>query len=309
MTPTAEPASAAKTTDASEPTPLPSLRPVGLAVVGAGHAAALLLAVAGAPPALTLAVLLGAGAVLVWGTLWPHSRLFGPVLRRLPGNAPTVWLTFDDGPSDDTPALLELLARHDARATFFLVGRKAAAQPDLVRAIQAGGHGIGNHSDSHPAAWFWALPPARMAAQIGQAQARLTALTGRAPRWFRAVAGHANPGVAPALAKLGLVRVSWSGRGLETVDGSDSRVLARLQRAIAPGAILTLHEGLAPGRTARLLDALLRALDQRGYRAVVPDAGVATTSQLLNGVRPHSGENVESRPSPASSAARPSRLG
>jgi peptidoglycan/xylan/chitin deacetylase (PgdA/CDA1 family) len=148
-----------------------------------------------------------------------------------------------------------------------------------------------------------------MAAQIERAQARLTALSGVAPRWFRAVAGHANPGVAPALARLGLVRVSWSGRGLETVDGSDARVLARLRRAIAPGAILTLHEGLAPGRSARLLAGLLQALDQRGYRTVLPDDGVATTSQLLNGVRPHSGENVDARPSPASSAARPSRVG
>lgn len=286
-----------------------SLRPLGLALVLGGHAAALLLAVAGAAPALTLLVLFFAGAALVWGTLWPHSRLFGPVLRRLPVAAPRVWLTFDDGPSDDTAALLAVLARHGARATFFLVGQRAAARPDLVRAILAGGHGIGNHSDSHPAGGFWALPPGRMALQIERAQARLTALAGRPPRWFRAVAGHANPGVAPVLARLGLVRVSWSGRGLETVDGSDDRVLARLRRAIVPGAILTLHERLAPGRSARLLEGVLQALDERGYRTVLPDDGVATTSQLLNGVRPHSGENAEDSPRPASSAVSPRRVG
>lgn len=291
------------------PGPASSLRPLGLALVLGGHAAALLLALAGAPWPLAVLVLFGAGAVLVWGTLWPHSRLFGPVLRRLAADAPQVWLTFDDGPSDDTAALLDLLERHGARATFFLVGQRAAARPELVRAIRERGHGIGNHSDDHLAAWFWTLPPARIAAQIERAQARLSVLSGVAPRWFRAVAGHANPAVAPVLARLGLIRVSWSGRGLETIDGNDARVQARLERAIAPGAILTLHEGLAPGRCPRLLAGLLRALDARGYRAVLPDAAVATTSQLLNGVRPHSGANVEARPSAASSAARPSRLG
>jgi peptidoglycan/xylan/chitin deacetylase (PgdA/CDA1 family) len=304
-----DPATNADAPGRSPPPPPPSLRPLGLALVIGGHGAALLLVLADAPIALSLAVLLGAGAVLVWGTLWPHSRLFGPVLRRLPVRAPQVWLTFDDGPSDDTADLLAVLDRHGARATFFLVGQRAEARPDLVRAILAGGHGIGNHSDSHPAGGFWALPPARMAAQIGRAQTRLAALTGVAPRWFRAVAGHANPALAPVLARLGLVRVSWTGRGLESVDGNDARVLARLQRAIAPGAILTLHEGLAPGRSGRLLAGLLQALDRAGYRAVLPEDGLATTSQLLNGVRPHSGANTESRPSPASSAARPSRLG
>src|SRR5688500_17644495 len=70
-----------------------------------------------------------------WGVLWPQSRFYCPVLVRLPVADRRVWLTIDDGPSNDTLAILDLLDRHHARATFFVVGARAAAQPDLVREI------------------------------------------------------------------------------------------------------------------------------------------------------------------------------
>lgn len=301
---------ATTTTNPTRPAPTPSLRPLGLTLVLGGHLAAAVLAVTGAPATLALAVLLASGLVLVWGTLWPHSRLFGPVLRRLDTCAPVVWLTFDDGPSADTQALLDLLDRHRARATFFLVAERAQARPGLVQRIVERGHGIGNHTASHPAASFWLLPPALLRAQLEQAQQHLAAAAaGRAPRWFRAVAGHANPFLQPQLARLGLRRVSWTARGLDTVDRDDDRVLARLGGAIAPGAILVLHEGLPDGRSTRLLAALLAQLAERGYATVLPDTGVASTSQLLNGVRPHNGENRADKPSTASSASSPARVG
>lgn len=256
--------------------------------------------------------LLPAALVLVWGSLWPHSRLFGPVLRRLPTATKHVWLTFDDGPDADTPALLDVLDRHGARATFFLVGERAARHPELVRAIAARGHDIGNHSHTHPSARFWMLTPAAYARELREAQAVLRSLGGRWPRWFRAVAGLTNPFLAPVLHRLGLVRVSWSGRGFDTVDADDACVLGRLVRAIRPGAILMLHQGLAPGRAPRLADALLRELVERGYSTMLPEpdgAGVATTSQLLNGVLPHHGVKVADSPSDASSASRLSRVG
>lgn len=282
-----------------------------LLLVLTGHLAALALALSGRGWWALLA-LLPAAAILLWGSLWPHSPLFGPVLRRLPGNAPQVWLTFDDGPDDDTPALLELLARHHARATFFLVGERAAQRPDQVRAIVERGHDVGNHSATHPAGRFWMLTPAAFEREIASAQTVLTQLTGRTPYWFRAVAGLGNPGLDPVLRRHRLQRVSWSGRGFDTVDSDDARVLRRLYAAIAPGAILMLHQGLAPGRLPRLTAALLQELAARGYATVLTDeaaTGVATTSQLLNGVRPHSGEKVAESPSDDNSAAKASRPG
>src|SRR3546814_565195 len=104
-----------------------------------------------------LLLLVAVHLAFLWGALRPRSAMYGPVLSHLPVTDRRVWLTIDDGPSDDTPALLDLLEAHGAKATFFLVGERAAARPDLVRGIAARGHGIGNHSHGHPQAWFWAL--------------------------------------------------------------------------------------------------------------------------------------------------------
>ena len=114
-----------------------------------------------------LPALLLSHACFVVPVFLPGARLYAPVTTRLAAPAPQVWLTIDDGPSDDTPLLLDLLDRHNARATFFLVGARAARRPDLVREILRRGHGIGNHSQTHPQRGFWALGPRRMAAEIG----------------------------------------------------------------------------------------------------------------------------------------------
>lgn len=230
----------------------------------------LIVAVAGWPLA-GLGVLVLLHAVVVWGTLFPHSALFGPVLKKLPPTRPEVWLTIDDGPSADTPALLELLDSHHARATFFLVSARAERRPDLVQAIVKRGHGIGNHSATHPSSFFWALLPKRMGNEIGVAQRSLTSLAGAAPRWFRAVVGHANPFVAPALSEHGLTRVSWSTRGYDGMSGNVEQVVARLARGLKPGAIVLLHEGARHGRCVMIARRVLEELEARGLQTVLPD--------------------------------------
>ncbi len=216
--------------------------------------------------------------VLLWGVLRPGSAIYGPVLARLRTDARAVWLTIDDGPSDDTAALLDLLDAHGARATFFLVGGRAAARPDLVRAIAARGHGIGNHSQTHPQAWFWALGPARMRAEVGDCQHALTAITGVAPRWFRAVVGHANPLLHAPLRDQGLARVAWSARGFDAVAADPGTVARRIARDLAPGAIVLLHEGAPHGRSLEAVAAVLALLRAQGYATVVPEAAPAALS-------------------------------
>lgn len=218
-----------------------------------------------------LAALLAVHLLFVWGTLRPQSALFGPVLVKLPTRERVAWLTIDDGPSDDTVAMLDLLDAHGSKATFFVVADRAARRPELVREIVRRGHGIGNHSASHPSAWFWALGPRRMAAEIGDAQRTLQEITGVAPRWFRAVVGMANPFVAASLQRLGLARVAWSARGFDAVDGDPARVVARIGKDLVPGAIVLLHEGAGHGRCVETLEALLERMGALGYRAVLPE--------------------------------------
>jgi len=202
----------------------------------------------------------------------PRARLYAPVLDRLPGNEHAVWLTIDDGPSGDTAAILHALNRHRARATFFLVGERAQARPDLVAEILRRGHGIGNHSQTHPSGRFWALGPSAMAGEIGQAQAALTQLAGAPPRWFRSVVGHTNPFVAAPLREHGLARVAWSARGYDAVDGDPVRVLQRIGRGLGPGAIVLLHEGAGHGRSVEIVEATLCLLEERGYGTLEPPA-------------------------------------
>ena len=223
---------------------------------------------------LGLLLMLLSHALLWWGVLHANSALYGPVLKRLPLGADDrrVWLTIDDGPSDDTVAMLDLLDAHNARASFFLVGARAAARPELVREILRRGHGIGNHSQGHPQAWFWALGPWRMRREIAQAQATLAGIAGTEPRWFRAVVGMANPFVHASLARLRLARVGWSARGFDGVRCEPAQAVARIERDLRPGAIVLLHEGAAHGGNPAILALLLQRLDALGYATVLPEA-------------------------------------
>lgn len=220
---------------------------------------------------LGLPLLLASHAPFWWGTLWPQSALFGPVLTRVPTDDRIVWLTIDDGPSDDTPAVLDALDAHGAKATFFLVGERAARHPERVREILRRGHGIGNHSATHPARWFWALGPMRMRREIAGTQKILTDISGEPPRWFRAVVGMSNPFVHAALKVHGLARVAWSARGFDGVEADPQTVVARIERNLAPGAIVLLHEGAAHGRNVETLSLLLKRLETLGYRTTLPN--------------------------------------
>jgi len=200
----------------------------------------------------------------------PNSRFYTPVLDRLADAGDSVWLTIDDGPSAETPALLDLLDRHQAKATFFLVGERALAHPALVGEILRRGHDLGNHSHTHPQTRFWRLGPAAMRAEIEGCHQALEAVSGRPARWYRSVVGMTNPFVAPVLAALGLVRVGWSARGYDGVGCTPDGVLARLLPDLQPGAIVLLHEGAAHGHNLAIIERVLQVLDQRGLKARLP---------------------------------------
>jgi peptidoglycan/xylan/chitin deacetylase (PgdA/CDA1 family) len=99
-------------------------------------------------------------ATMMTGTLVPRCTLFGPMIKELPPGSNHALLTIDDGPHPQhTPAILDILDRHGLKAVFFLVGERAARHPDLVREIIARGHEIGNHTQTHPAAFFLGVAP------------------------------------------------------------------------------------------------------------------------------------------------------
>lgn len=224
-----------------------------------------------------LAAVIASHLALTAAGLWPRSRLLGPNITRLPPAAAArgeVALTIDDGPEPAvTMAVLDVLDRYQARASFFCIGERAAAHPALIAEIVRRGHSVENHSHGHRH-HFSLFGPARIRADVEQAQAVLGALTGSTPRFFRAPAGLRNPFLEPVLARLGLRLASWTRRGYDTRDGDPERVLARLTRDLAAGDILLLHDGhcarSARGRAVILevLPALLDALRAAGLHPV-----------------------------------------
>lgn len=240
-------------------------QPTPLIQASAGlHAAAALGCVAH-PDALpwALAAIASNHAGLAAAAVWPQSTLLGPNLSRLPGTGgqARIALTFDDGPDPAvTPRVMDILDRFGVQGSFFCIGRRAAAHPGTVRDIVRRGHAVENHSDRHSPA-FACMPLSALRRDVAEAQARLSDLTGEAPRFFRAPMGIRSPLLDPVLAELGLQHVSWTRRGYDTVCRCTDTVLRRLVRGLGAGDILLLHDGASrPGRPAVVLPVLPRLL-------------------------------------------------
>ena len=194
------------------------------------------IAVASASVAGSLAALAAHSAVS------PSSQLFGATIR-LTGNASSMALTFDDGPNPSvTPQMLDLLDRHRARATFFLIGRHAAAAPALVREIAARGHALGNHTHTHPSLIF--LSPRRIAEELARCDAAIASAAGQPPRWMRPPYGFRGPQLRSALRhRQGEPRpIMWSRMACDWRPQPPEPVIRRLRRARG-GDIVLLHDG------------------------------------------------------------------
>lgn len=237
----------------SAPAPRP-WRPTPLLVISAlGHALALLVLLP--RPELwpwSLAVIAINHLVITAAGLWPRSHWLGPNWTRLPAAARArneIAITIDDGPDPlVTPAVLDILDAHGAHATFFCIGTRARAHPELITEIVRRGHDVENHSQHHRHN-FSLLGPRGFKHEILTAQHTLAELSGRTPRFFRAPAGLRNPFLEPVLAHAGLRLASWTRRGYDTRERDPARVSARLLKGLAAGDILLLHDGHA-ARTA-----------------------------------------------------------
>ncbi|HYI10580.1 MAG TPA: polysaccharide deacetylase family protein [Thermoanaerobaculia bacterium] len=208
-------------------------------------------------------------ALLFYPTFRPNVQWLGPVVTRFATKKPEVWLTIDDGPTEDTRAVLDLFERHGVRATFFVKGVLAAERPELVQEIVARGHSVANHSHTHPSASFWCSLPGRVGMEVDGCNRALADATGAAPRWFRAPVGIKNPAVHPVLKRRGMRLIGWSARGFDSFVSDGDQVLARLLPDLGPGAILMLHQGRE--HSLRVLERAIVGVKERGYTFVIPD--------------------------------------
>jgi len=190
------------------------------------------------PAALALPVAVG---VCAWGAYHPSSQVFGTT-RRKTGCDRTLALTFDDGPNPAvTPALLDLLDKYEARATFFMIGRHVRACPDLAAEIAARGHALGNHTDTHPNL-LW-LSQARILHELARCAASIFEATGQQTTIMRPPYGFRGPQVHAAARQAGLgPPIMWSKSARDWAPQPTGQLIQRLQTARA-GDIILLHDG------------------------------------------------------------------
>jgi peptidoglycan-N-acetylglucosamine deacetylase len=219
------------------------------------------------------AVALSAGGY-VYAAMWPTSQIFGRAIIGGP-DVREFALTYDDGPNDPyTLQLLEVLARHEVRATFFLIGRFVRQRPEIARAIRAAGHLVGNHTMTHPVLLFHS--PKRVREELAGCNEAIEDALGERVRYFRPPHGARRPDVLRAARDLGLTPVLWNAMGYDWKPTTAEQVLANLQR------------GIRRNRQRRVASNLL--LHDGGQAGIGQDRShsVQATKRLLENVRPES---------------------
>lgn len=205
------------------------------------------------------------------------SSVFAPSVWRGAKDRRAIALTFDDGPSESTPELLEILDQFQAPSTFFLCGASVRRLPDVARELARRGHELGNHSYTHDR--FYLRSAGFIRDQVTKAQASIIDTTGVAPVLLRPPFGVRWFGLREVQRQLGLTGVMWTAVGLDWMLPAE-RVHRRLSRAARNGAIFCLHDGreTRPNPDIRpTLDAVRRLVPElleRGFH-------FETVSQIL----------------------------
>jgi peptidoglycan/xylan/chitin deacetylase (PgdA/CDA1 family) len=219
---------------------------------------------------LTLCAGAGAVAVLVVGGLTGHVKLTSndnvdcSVVK-------CVALTFDDGPSPYTDRLLQILKDNDAKATFFLIGNKVAANPAGAKRIVDAGMEVGNHTWEHPN--MTTIPPEDIPAQLSKASDAIAAATGQRPTLFRTAGGLINDNVLAEAKRQGLADINWDVIPFDWAnDGNTAATRYMLMAQIKPNSVVLFHDTYSS--TVDLIYQFIPVLKANGYRMV-------TVSQML----------------------------
>lgn len=202
-------------------------------------------------------VVVGVAGATAFGAVHPRSQLFGRTIFQT-AQARKLAITFDDGPNPAiTPKLLDLLDRHRAKATFFLVGKYVRECSSLAREIASRGHVVGNHTETHPRLVY--CSPERTRAELIRCSEAIHQATGEKTRWFRPPFGYRSPWLAGIALQEQLRTVMWTLMPGDWRDKSPEWLIGRMQpiaaharKKLPPGSgygggltgdILCLHDG------------------------------------------------------------------
>jgi len=218
-----------------------------------------------------------AGSAAYYATHAVRSQWLGATIWRVRTDTNEVALTFDDGPSKDTEELLDVLEGLKVNATFFMIGRQVEQYPDIARRVAESGHGIGNHSYSHPIFLYRGAHETRQ--QLRRAQEVITETTGVCPRFARPPCGVRTPAYFAAVRQLNLQTIQWSNTGFDWKNHDAERVARDAVWRARGGSIILLHDGDSAGKSNRkqtiaAVPLIVSELKSRGL-------GIAPLNRLL----------------------------
>ena len=216
---------------------------------------------------------IAAAGLAAHGTWHRNSWIFGPTLTHLPGDERAVSITFDDGPNPRaTPLILDVLAREQVRATFFVLGRHADMWPALVKRMADEGHQLANHGWHHRK--LHRRTPGYVRDDLERGSASIERASGVRPRLFRAPHGFRSPWVTYIASSLGQRTVGWSLGVWDSARPGSGEIARRAITGLRDGSILLLHDGdgYDPDgdrmQTAEALPQIIHGLRGRGFRFV-----------------------------------------
>jgi peptidoglycan/xylan/chitin deacetylase (PgdA/CDA1 family) len=235
-------------------------------------------------PFITVASAAAAAGYAGYATMAPASQLYGRTVTH--GNDPRqMALTFDDGPNDPhTMHLLDVLARHNARATFFLIGRYVRQRPEIARAVLAGGHEVGNHTYSHPNLVL--VSAGRLRQELDDCRKALEDALGAKTTLFRPPFGGRRPNVLRTARRLGLSPIMWSVTGYDWNAKSPDAIVEKVVRQVesrrrAQAEVILLHDGghLAFGADrGHTVEATRRLLERYAGKEFVSVSGLSSAT-------------------------------
>ncbi len=227
---------------------------------------------------------LGAATGLGYNSMAPRSQLFGSTFTGLPRGSRQVALTYDDGPNEPcTLRLLEVLERHSVKATFFMIGRYVAAQPQVARAVAGAGHAIGNHTYTHPNLIFCSSAQTRL--QLQECERVLDDTVGEHSRLFRPPHGGRRPDSLRTVRALGYVPIMWAVSGYDWNPDPAAQIEANVMRYVQGGEIILLHDGGHVGvadrsATVQATDRIIRRCRDKGLEFVTVPQMLQTANTI-----------------------------
>lgn len=200
-------------------------------------------------------------SILIWASFDLKLNFFVPAICK-GQKGKIIALTFDDGPSEHTEKILDLLLKYDAKASFFCIGKQIEKYPKIAQRIINEGHILGNHTQNHPKNLGF-LSATKVEKEILEAHQTIEKYLGISAKYYRPPFGVSNPNIAKALKKFNYQIIGWNNRSLDTIIHDEQRLFKRIYKKLPKKNLILMHDTQA--HSVQVVEQLLKHLKNESY--------------------------------------------